>query len=185
MAATALGIELQNWKGQSVPYKFGLVTDVGKIDDKSFNESSWNALNNVQKRYFSEIKYIVTIDPKDYAKNIATFADDGYDVIVISGYALGSASLEAAQQYPDVKFIGRGHRCRGTGGAGRGRCPSNLAGLIFDEDTVRLPGRRAGGSDDEEQRHRRGSGDRSGAAGVAIRRGLQGRRPVRQPGCGS
>ena len=134
VAAAALGIELQNWKGQSVPYKFGLVTDVGKIDDKSFNESSWNALLNSQKRHFAEVKYIVTVDPKDYAKNIATFAEDGYDVIVVSGFALGPATLEAAQKYPNVKFIGVDIDVEALAAQAGIEVPKNFAGLIFEED---------------------------------------------------
>ncbi len=134
VAAAALGIELQNWKGQSVPYKFGLVTDVGKIDDKSFNESSWNALLNSQKRYFAEVKYIVTVDPKDYAKNIATFAEDDYDVIVVSGFALGPATLEAAQKYPNVKFIGVDIDVEALAAQAGVEVPKNFAGLIFEED---------------------------------------------------
>lgn len=134
VAAAALGIELQNWKGQSVPYKFGLVTDVGKIDDKSFNESSWNALLNSQKRHFAEVKYIVTVDPKDYAKNIATFAEDNYDVIVVSGFALGPATLEAAQKYPNVKFIGVDIDVEALAAQAGVEVPKNFAGLIFEED---------------------------------------------------
>jgi len=134
VAAAAMGIDLQNWKGQSVPFKFGLVTDVGKIDDKSFNESSWNALNNVQKSIFSEIKYIVSVDPKDYAKNIATFADDGYDVIVVSGFALGQATLEAAQKYPNVKFIGVDIDVEALAAQAGVEVPQNMAGLVFEED---------------------------------------------------
>jgi basic membrane protein A len=114
--------------------KFGLVTDVGKIDDRSFNESSWNALTNIQKSLGAEIKYIVTVDPKDYAKNIATFADDGYTAIVISGFALGPAALEAAQKYPDVMFIGVDIDVAGLAAQANVEAPKNLAGLIFDED---------------------------------------------------
>ncbi len=134
VAAAALGIELQNWKGQSIPWKFGLVTDVGRIDDKSFNESSWNALLNAQKRYYAEVKYIVSVDPKDYAKNIATFAEDGYDVIVISGFALGPAALEAALKYPNVKFIGVDIDVEALAAQMGVEVPDNFAGLIFEED---------------------------------------------------
>lgn len=84
----------------------GLVTDVGKVDDKSFNQSAWEAVTQAQKELKAHVKYIETTDSKDYAKNIAQFADAKYDVIVTVGFNLGEATQAAGKQYPDVKFIG-------------------------------------------------------------------------------
>jgi len=84
----------------------GLVTDVGKVDDKSFNQSAWEAVKQAKKDLGANVKYIETTDSKDYAKNIATFADEKYDVIVTVGYNLGEATAKAAPLYPNVKFIG-------------------------------------------------------------------------------
>ena len=56
--------------------KVGLVTDVGKVDDKSFNQSAWEGVQQAAKDLGVEAKYIETTDPKDYAKNIAQFADE-------------------------------------------------------------------------------------------------------------
>jgi basic membrane protein A len=107
-------------------FQVGLVTDVGKVDDKSFNESAWNALKEAESKLGAEVSYIETTDPKDYGKNIATFADKGYDVIVTSGFGLGEATIEAAKKYPNVKFIGTDQFQAET--------LPNLAGLIFEED---------------------------------------------------
>ena len=104
----------------------GLVTDVGKIDDKSFNQSTWEGVQQAQKDLGAVVQYIETTDPKDYAKNISTFADEKYDVIVTVGFALGEATIAAAKQYPDVKFIGVDQFQADT--------VANLAGLIFPED---------------------------------------------------
>jgi basic membrane protein A len=87
-------------------FRVGLVTDVGKVDDKSFNQSAWEGAQMAEKELGAEIKYIETTDPKDYEKNISTFADEGYDVIVTVGFALGEATQAAAKKYPNVKFIG-------------------------------------------------------------------------------
>jgi basic membrane protein A len=74
-----------------------------------------------------EAKYIETTDPKDYAKNIAQFADENYDVIVTVGFGLGEATTAAAKQYPNVKFIGVDQdQSAGT--------TPGLAGLVFPED---------------------------------------------------
>jgi basic membrane protein A and related proteins len=106
----------------------GLVTDVGKVDDKSFNQSAWEAVQQAQKDLGAQIKYIETTDSKDYAKNIATFADAKYDVIVSVGFNLGEATIAAAKQYPNVKFIGIDQAQTDT--------ISNLVGLIFPEDNA-------------------------------------------------
>jgi basic membrane protein A len=84
----------------------GLVTDVGKIDDKSFNQSAWEGVKQAEKDLGAVVQYIETTDAKDYAKNISTFAEAQYDVIVTVGFGLGEATTAAAQQYPGTKFIG-------------------------------------------------------------------------------
>jgi basic membrane lipoprotein Med (substrate-binding protein (PBP1-ABC) superfamily) len=63
--------------------RVGLVTDVGKIDDKSFNQSAWEGVQRAATELGAEVKFIESTDPKDYAKNIEQFGEDGYDVIVI------------------------------------------------------------------------------------------------------
>ena len=85
----------------------GLVTDVGKIDDKSFNQSTWEGVQQAKEEGVADqVQYIETVDAKDYDKNIATFGDENYDVIVTVGFALGEATNAAALKYPDVNFIG-------------------------------------------------------------------------------
>jgi basic membrane protein A len=84
----------------------GLVTDIGKINDKSFNQSAWEGLQQARKELGANIQYIETVDFKDYAKNIATFGEAGYDVIVTVGFDLGAATTSAAEAYPNVDFIG-------------------------------------------------------------------------------
>lgn len=106
----------------------GLVTDVGKVDDKSFNQSAYEGIKQGQKDLKAYIKYIETTDSKDYAKNIATFADAKYDVIVTVGFNLGEATIAAAKQYVDVKFIGIDQF--------QGEAIANLAGLNFPEDNA-------------------------------------------------
>jgi basic membrane protein A len=104
----------------------GLVTDVGKIDDKSFNQSAWEGVKQAEKDQGAKVQYIETTDAKDYAKNISTFADEGYDAIVTVGFALGEATIAAAKQYPNVKFIGVDQFQAET--------IANLTGLNFPED---------------------------------------------------
>ena len=73
----------------------GMVTDVGKVDDKSFNQSAWEGVKQAEKELGAKVQYIETADAKDFAKNIATFGDAKYDVIVTVGFALGEATTAA------------------------------------------------------------------------------------------
>jgi basic membrane protein A len=101
---------------------------VGEIDDKSFNQSAWEGVEQAEAELGATVDFIETKDAKDYAANIGLFAEQGYDVIVTVGFALGEATLEAADAYPDINFIG----------VDQFQVPGaekpNLTGLIFSED---------------------------------------------------
>ena len=112
--------------GGTSKLKVGLVTDVGKVDDKSFNQSAWEGVQQAKKDLGAEVKFVETTDPKDYAKNIEQFANAKYNVIVTVGFGLGEATAAAAKKYPSIKFIGVDQF--------QAQPLPNLAGLIFDED---------------------------------------------------
>jgi basic membrane protein A len=85
----------------------GLVTDVGRVDDKSFNQSAWEGLQKAKADGNADwIQYIETTDAKSYDPNIATFGDAGYDVIVTSGFNLTEPTYAAAKKYPKIFFMG-------------------------------------------------------------------------------
>ena len=104
----------------------GLVTDVGQVDDKSFNQSAWEGVLRAADEMGADVDYIETQAAKDYATNIGLFADNGCDVIVTVGFALGEATAIAAAEYPDVDFIGVDQF--------QGAAVDGVAGLIFPED---------------------------------------------------
>ena len=105
----------------------GLVTDVGEVDDKSFNQSAWDGVQQARDDLGAVVNYVETKDAKDYAANMQLFIDKGYDVLVTVGYAMGTATAEAAAANPDVLFIG-------VDQGQWGDVLPNLAGLIFHED---------------------------------------------------
>ncbi|MCP4415793.1 MAG: BMP family ABC transporter substrate-binding protein [Chloroflexi bacterium] len=112
----------------------GIVTDVGEIDDKSFNQSAWEGALRAQDELDAQIDFIETSDAKDYAANIGLFANNGYDVIVTVGFALGEATAEAALANPDINFVGVDQfQAWEFDGDDATNIP-NLAGLIFNED---------------------------------------------------
>ena len=85
----------------------GVVTDVGTLDDRNFNQYSWEgALHGAASIGAPEPDAIVTQDESKYAANIQTFVDAGANIIVTVGFAIGGATLEAATANPDIHFIG-------------------------------------------------------------------------------
>jgi basic membrane protein A len=104
----------------------GLVTDVGEVDDKSFNQSAWEGVQMAESELGAQVQYVETQDATDYGANIELFAQQGYDIIVTVGFALGEATLEAAATYPDIHFIGVDQF--------QGEAVPNVVGLIFPED---------------------------------------------------
>ena len=88
------------------PIKVGVVTDVGQLEDKSFNQSSNEGAKAAATQSGGTHDVIVTQAISDYAANIQTFIDNDFDVIVTVGFLIGTDTAKAAKANPDVKFIG-------------------------------------------------------------------------------
>jgi basic membrane protein A len=89
--------------------KIGYVSDVGKINDQSFNQASWTGVQEGAKALgLSDncYSFIETADSADYETNINSFVKEGYTLIVTSGFAMGQATRKVAKENPKVKFIG-------------------------------------------------------------------------------
>jgi len=83
-----------------------MVTDTGGINDKSFNQSSWEGMQAAASASGGKItvKYLPSTSTSDYAKNISTFISQKCGVIVTVGFLMGSATEAAAKANPKQKF---------------------------------------------------------------------------------
>ena len=90
--------------GAADTFKVGLVTDVGGVNDGSFNQSAWEGLQKAEADLGIEVKYLESKGDADYTPNIETFVDEEYDLIICVGYMLAAATMEAAEAYPDQQF---------------------------------------------------------------------------------
>ena len=88
-------------------YEIALITDVGNIDDKSFNEGSWNGVKNyAEANNISYAYYRPTEDSK--AARVTKIGDavaKGAKVIVCPGYLFEEAIYDVQDTYPDVSFL--------------------------------------------------------------------------------
>ncbi len=112
--------------GGEVKLKIGLVTDVGRVNDRTFNQSAWEGVQDAAKELGAEANYVETRAATDYEDNIRQFTDAGYDIIVTVGFALGEATVKMAKEFPDIKFIGVDQF--------QAEVTPNVAGLVFHED---------------------------------------------------
>jgi basic membrane protein A and related proteins len=85
-------------------YKVCMVSDVGGIDDNSFNENAWAGMERAEDELGVEVTFLESRSTEDYARNIDQHVSDGCDMIVTVGFLLGDATAAAAEQYPDIRF---------------------------------------------------------------------------------
>ncbi len=85
-------------------FRAGMVTDVGGIDDKSFNATSWHGMELARDQLGVEVAYLESQQQADYAANISQFLDQDYDIIITVGFLLGEDTATFAAQNPDTKF---------------------------------------------------------------------------------
>lgn len=90
--------------GNGADFKIGLITDVGGVNDGSFNQSAWEGLQRAMADLGVEANYLESATDADYVPNIETFIDEEYDLIISVGYMLADATKAAAEANPDVKF---------------------------------------------------------------------------------
>ncbi|MGQ9527543.1 BMP family lipoprotein [Chloroflexus sp.] len=108
--------------------KIALVTDLGKVNDGTFNEFAHLGALRAAQEFGLEYKYIETQAQADYEKNIQTFVDEGFDVIVTVGFLIADATKKFAAEHPDIIFIGVDQFYE------PGTVTDNLVGLQFRED---------------------------------------------------
>jgi basic membrane protein A and related proteins len=82
-----------------------MVTDTGGINDKSFNQSAWTAMQQAAAANPNiQIKYLSSTTQADYVPNINSFIAEKCGIIVTVGFAMGDATKAAAQKNPTQKF---------------------------------------------------------------------------------
>ena len=114
--------------GVEVPDGFTvrLVTDIGKIDDRTFNQYAYEGMQAAADCFGFETDYIETASEADYAKNINTALEDDPDVVITTGFLLATDTLAAAEANPETSFIGIDQF--------QPEFPDNYVGVLFNED---------------------------------------------------
>jgi basic membrane protein A len=82
----------------------GLVSDIGKFNDRSFNQSALEGLERAEAELGVEGRAIETVATGDYIANLSTLAREDFDLTTGVGFLMGDAMNTVAQQYPDNNF---------------------------------------------------------------------------------
>ncbi len=91
----------------AAPLKVGMVTDAGTIDDKSFNQGTWEGIQKASKDIGIKSKYLkpTGTTEADYVKEIGNLNDAGFGLIITPGFKFESAILVSQDKYPKTKFV--------------------------------------------------------------------------------
>ena len=84
--------------------KAGLVSDVGRFNDKGFNQFQLVGLNRAKSLSGVTTRAIESHSAGDYIPNFATLARQDFDVIIGAGFLLANAEATVAKRFPDIQF---------------------------------------------------------------------------------
>src|SRR6059058_424553 len=84
--------------------KVGLVTDVGGLNDKSFNQAANTGRLQAEKDLGLQTQVIESKKQEDYVPNLTTFAQQNYDLVIAVGFLMQNAAWKVATQFANVKF---------------------------------------------------------------------------------
>jgi basic membrane protein A len=111
--------------------KIGMVTDVSGLNDRGFNHLAYVGLLEAQKRLGVQFRVTESRSPADYIPNLASYARQGYDLVLGVGYTQIGAMGAVAERFPSTRFaivdVANGDL------AGK---PKNVLGLLFHEEQV-------------------------------------------------
>jgi basic membrane protein A len=108
--------------------RIGLVTDIGGLNDRSFNHLAYLGLQEAGKKLGVQTKVLQSKSGSDYIPNLSTLAAQKYDLVIAVGFLMGSAVKAVSKQFPSTKFAIIDVDSVSAGGG------KNVLGLTFHEE---------------------------------------------------
>jgi basic membrane protein A len=107
LPAVALVAVLLVGTGSAAPnatFKAALVSDVGRFNDKGFNQNQLTGLKAAHAKLGVQIRAVESHSAGDYIPNIASLARQHFDAIVAAGFLLANAEATVAKKFPNTQF---------------------------------------------------------------------------------
>jgi basic membrane protein A len=109
-------------------FKVGLVTDIGGLNDRSFNHLAFVGLTRAEQQLGIKGRVLTSSSGADYLPNLTTLARQGYNLVIPVGFLMADATATVAKAFPSVKFA----IVDSDATAEKGK-PTNIEGLLFEE----------------------------------------------------
>lgn len=109
--------------------KVGMVTDIGGLNDRSFNQSAYEGLQRAESELGIEIRAVTSKSNADYVPNLSTLARQKYDLVIAVGFLMAEATEKVAGQFPDTNFA-----IIDSSQAAMKSKPANVEGILFKEN---------------------------------------------------
>jgi basic membrane protein A len=101
---TTVGFVSSGTAAPQATFKAGLVSDVGRFNDKGFNENQLTGMKRVAKELKIQYRAVESRSAADYLPNMASLARAGYNIVISAGFLLSDATEDVADQFPNTKF---------------------------------------------------------------------------------
>jgi basic membrane protein A and related proteins len=108
--------------------KVGLVTDIGGLNDRSFNQLAYQGLKNAQSQLGIDGRVLTSKSNADYVPNLSTLAQQHYDLVIGVGFLMADAMDTVASKFPKTKFA-----IIDVDATTLKHKPKNVEGLLFKE----------------------------------------------------
>jgi basic membrane protein A and related proteins len=109
--------------------KIGLVTDIGGLNDRSFNHLAYVGLLKAAKQLGVQTKVEESKSNSDYIPNLSTLAQQNYDLVIGVGFLMADSIDTVAMKFPNTKFMIIDYPWEATKDK-----PTNLEGTVFHEE---------------------------------------------------
>jgi basic membrane protein A len=100
----AVGFVASGTAAPQAPFKAGLVSDVGRFNDKGFNQNQLTGMKRAAKLLKIQYRAVESRSAGDYLPNMASLARSGYNIVISAGFLLADATEDVADQFPNTKF---------------------------------------------------------------------------------
>ncbi|WP_042228202.1 BMP family lipoprotein [Paenibacillus popilliae] len=98
------GTNAVDGEGGGKKLKVGMVTDMGSVNDKSFNQSAWEGLQKLRDDFGFEVKYLEPKNDGEIYPSLNQFVKGGYDLTWATAYTLDDAVTKIANENPNAKL---------------------------------------------------------------------------------
>lgn len=133
LVAVALSAVLATTGGASrtATFKAALVSDVGKFNDKSFNQSQLNGLNRAKRVLGINVLPIQSNSSSEYIPNLNTAVRQGSNIVISAGFLMADALKTVAAQFPNTKFAITDDFVSSAAGDFKGADIHNISGITY------------------------------------------------------